>query len=239
MFSIRGSSYVRCGPQNRQKFDPYNGSLRGDYRSIPHPYSFPTRRGWCPCGRLPHRKLRIDLRDSSRGRKDLPCRPDPGRGRNRPIPPDVHDIGQQHSGRLRTSCAGAREKYRKLDQGLEPVPGQVGRDRIQQGHAKQSIGEAIRHWYNLLSGDFERVDIDIEIFENVFYITPQYKLADPRNKGPIPTVRNPPTFTRDHISRRHLWVHQSAPASNLHLSLPGFYHRVREFCPFSQTAAQV
>ncbi len=96
-----------AGPKIGKRFDPHNGSVRGDHRSIPHPYSFPTRSGWCPCGRLPHRKLRIDLRDCPRGRKDLPCRPDPGRGRNRPVPPDVHDIGEQYSGRFRAGSAGA------------------------------------------------------------------------------------------------------------------------------------
>jgi hypothetical protein len=95
----------------------------------------------------------------------------------------------------------------KLDSGLKPIPGSVGHDRIQQGQARQSIGEAIRHWYNLPSGDFERIDIDIEIFDNAFYITPQYyKLAQRRNKRPIPTIRNPLTFTRDYVSS--FWLKQ-------------------------------
>jgi len=36
---------------------------------------------------------------------------------------------------------------RKLNTQLKPVPGNVGHDRIQQGRAAQSIGEAIRFWY--------------------------------------------------------------------------------------------
>src|SRR5205809_2178848 len=49
----------------------------------------------------------------------------------------------------------------KLDNRLRPVPGSVGHDRIQQGTATESIGEAIREWYNLPAGQFERIDIDL------------------------------------------------------------------------------
>ncbi len=98
---------------------------------------------------------------------------------------------------------------RKLGKGQKPIPGQVGHDRIQQGHAGQSIGEAIRHWYNLPDGDFERIDVDIEILENIFYITPlYYKLAQGRKHNPIPRVPNPLTFTRNYQSP--LWIKQLA-----------------------------
>ena len=44
-----------------------------------------------------------------------------------------------------------------LDAKLAPngqvVPGRVGHDRIQQAGAGESIGEAIRDWYKLRSGD--------------------------------------------------------------------------------------
>src|SRR5437588_719862 len=46
---------------------------------------------------------------------------------------------------------------RKLDGQQKPIPGNVGHDRIQQGRAAQSIGEAIRLWYNLAKGNFERI----------------------------------------------------------------------------------
>jgi hypothetical protein len=95
----------------------------------------------------------------------------------------------------------------KLGQGHKPEPGQVGHDRIQQGRAGQSIGEAIRHWYKLPSGDFERVDLDIEVIENTFYITPLYfKLAQARKSRPIARIPNPLSFTRDYVSP--LWVEQ-------------------------------
>ncbi len=47
---------------------------------------------------------------------------------------------------------------RKLDKHLRPVAGNVGHDRIQQGRAAESIGEAIRVWYKLPAGDFERLE---------------------------------------------------------------------------------
>ena len=60
----------------------------------------------------------------------------------------------------------------KLGMGQKPEPGQVGHDRIQQGHAGHSIGEAIRYWYNLPIGDFERIDVDIDIIEDIV-VTPR------------------------------------------------------------------
>ena len=37
------------------------------------------------------------------------------------------------------------------------VPGKVEHDRIQQGGATESIGESIRHWYNLENSDFNLI----------------------------------------------------------------------------------
>ena len=109
----------------------------------------------------------------------------------------------------------AVSRDRKLGKGLQPVPGQVGHDRIQQGHAGQSMGEAIRDWYNLPNGDFERIDVDIEIFDDVFYVTPlYYKLAQGRKRTPIPRIPNPLTFTRQYVSP--LWTEQLANVERHH-----------------------
>ena len=90
---------------------------------------------------------------------------------------------------------------KKLDVDLTPVPGKVGHDRIQQGHAKMSIGESIRHWYNLSSGDFERIDIDIETIDDAFYITPvRCKYANSRKKVEIERVDHPLTFSKQYVS---------------------------------------
>jgi len=85
----------------------------------------------------------------------------------------------------------------------------VGHDRIQQGRAGQSIGEAIRHWYNLPNGDFQRIDVDIEIIEDTLYVTPLYfKWAHARRQTPIRRIPNSLTFTRDYVSP--LWAEQLA-----------------------------
>lgn len=58
------------------------------------------------------------------------------------------------------------------------VTGRVGHDRIQQAEAGEAIGEAIRRWYKLAPGDFERVDVEIQIIDAKFYLTPVgYKYA--------------------------------------------------------------
>jgi hypothetical protein len=109
----------------------------------------------------------------------------------------------------------AVSRDRKLGKGHKPILGKVGHDRIQQGQAGESIGEAIRRWYNLPKGDFERVDVDIEIFENVFYITPlYYKLSQSRKQIPIRRIPNPLTFTRHYVSP--LWTEQLAHIEQHH-----------------------
>ena len=96
---------------------------------------------------------------------------------------------------------------RKLGKGHKAEPGKVGHDRIQQGRAGESIGEAIRRWYGLPQGDFERIDVDIEVFDDIFYVKPLYfKLANKKQRVPIRSHQSPLTFTHDYISP--LWVRQ-------------------------------
>lgn len=69
------------------------------------------------------------------------------------------------------------------------VPGRVGHDRIQQAAARESIGEAIRRWYKLPAGDFERIDVEIQILDSKFYVTPvSYKHAA---RGRAHTIQRP------------------------------------------------
>ena len=69
------------------------------------------------------------------------------------------------------------------------LPGRVGHDRIQQAAASESIGEAIRYWYKLKSGDFERINVEIDVLDDKFYLSPVgYKYA----KAPkIQTIQQP------------------------------------------------
>ncbi len=90
---------------------------------------------------------------------------------------------------------------KKLDAKQMPIPGKVGHDRIQQGHAAQSIGEAIRFWYKLPTGNFERIDVDIDIRDDAFYLTPlNCKYAGRSTRKQIPTVDRPLTFNTSYVS---------------------------------------
>ena len=81
------------------------------------------------------------------------------------------------------------------------VPGKVGHDRIQQGGATESIGESIRHWYNLENSDFDRIDIDVEVIEDTFYITPlTYKFSYAVRMHEISRRERPLTYTKDYQS---------------------------------------
>ena len=90
----------------------------------------------------------------------------------------------------------------KLNAKQKPVSGNVGHDRIQQGLAAQSIGEAIRIWYKLPTGNFERIDVDIETRDDAFYLTPlKYKYASRRSAIEIPTMDRPLTFCGSYVSQ--------------------------------------
>jgi hypothetical protein len=101
----------------------------------------------------------------------------------------------------------AVSKDHKLDGKQNPISGSVGHDRIQQGQASESIGESIRIWYKLAPGDFERISIDIDIIDDVFYLTPlSYKYAQTAKEKEIRRIERPLTFTEDYISP--FWVEQ-------------------------------
>lgn len=96
---------------------------------------------------------------------------------------------------------------RKLTAQHKVVPGSVGHDRIQQGRAAQSIGEAIRLWYKLSTGTFERIDVDIETRDDAFYLTPlKCKYAGRKVTRDLPSVDRPLTFDSSYVSP--LWKQQ-------------------------------
>jgi hypothetical protein len=101
----------------------------------------------------------------------------------------------------------AVSKDHKFDTKKRLVSGSVGHDRIQQGIAEESIGEAIRKWYSLPEGDFERIDIDLEIIDDIFYLTPiKYKFASLKREITLARKERPLTFTMDYKSP--LWREQ-------------------------------
>lgn len=98
---------------------------------------------------------------------------------------------------------------RKLDKRYRPIPGKVGHDRIQQGKAECSIGESIRDWYRLSTGDFERIDVSIEIRDRAFYVTPtSCKYAKPSKTISLSPIPHPLTFTKGY--RSPFWLRQMA-----------------------------
>ena len=89
----------------------------------------------------------------------------------------------------------------------EAVEGSVDHDRIQQSEAGQSIGEAIRYWYKLRPGDFERIDVDIQVQDDKFYLAPTgYKYAGMRQTRTIQRPRYPLSFNDQEQSE--LWGRQ-------------------------------
>jgi hypothetical protein len=95
----------------------------------------------------------------------------------------------------------------KLDPNGEVVPGGVGHDRIQKAHASGSIGEAIRDWYRLNSGDFARIDVEIQVWDEKFYLTPVgYKYTGASKPRIIPRPVFPLSFN-DRIQSQ-LWREQ-------------------------------
>ena len=95
----------------------------------------------------------------------------------------------------------------KLDAHHKVTFGNVGHDRIQQGKSSESIGEAIRIWYQLPAGDFERIDVEVEIRDDVFYITPvKVKYAHKLKTRELRRIDHPLTFTKAYISP--LWTEQ-------------------------------
>jgi hypothetical protein len=79
--------------------------------------------------------------------------------------------------------------------------GKVGHDRIQQGKASASIGEAIRHWYQLSTGNFKRIDVDVQIVEDIFYVRPlRCEYASQSRTIELSVIERPLTFTLDYQS---------------------------------------
>jgi len=96
----------------------------------------------------------------------------------------------------------AISKDHKFNSERKITKGSVGHDRIQQGSSDTSIGEAIRYWYNLPSGDFERIDVEIDIIDDSFYLTPiNYKTPFSKRQINLTYSDRSLTFTKDYISK--------------------------------------
>jgi hypothetical protein len=129
----------------------------------------------------------------------------------------------------------AVSKDHKFDATRKITPGKVGHDRIQQGRAAESIGESIRKWFNLSSGDFERIDVNIEIVDQAFYLTPLlYKYAGQPKEREIAIIERPLTFTKDYASpfwRRQLDSVEAKKAGTVLWSLAEICRIVKDHKP--------
>ncbi len=95
----------------------------------------------------------------------------------------------------------------KLSPSGKVIRGSVGHDRIQEAAAGESIGEAIRRWYKLRSGDFERINVEIDVLDDKFYLTPVgYKHADAPKTQTIQQPEFPLSFNDKKQSE--LWRRQ-------------------------------
>ncbi len=103
----------------------------------------------------------------------------------------------------------AVDKDHKIDRTGNLVRGNAQHDRIQKGRAAESVGEAIRRWYSLREGDFERIDIDVEGLQHGhFVISPTKVTWRDRNRSEV-LIRpspHPLSFHKDDQSR--LWREQ-------------------------------
>lgn len=106
----------------------------------------------------------------------------------------------------------------KFDRNRKVVKGTVGHDRIQQGYASESIGEAIRKWYRLAKGNFDRIDVDIEVIEDIFYLTPMKgKFEHSKKETVMLKIERPLTFSEDYISP--LWKNQIVDLKNKNIEV--------------------
>jgi len=121
---------------------------------------------------------------------------------------------------------------RKFDRGGNLVSGNVGHDRIQQGRAGESIGESIRMWYKLPAGDFDRIGIDIDIKDEVFYLKPHsYRFIGSKKESDIATLDWPLTFTKDYVSP--FWLRQMAAVDKKHPGIVSW--SLEEICRIVQS----
>lgn len=94
----------------------------------------------------------------------------------------------------------------KLSDSGKTVSGKVGHDRIQ---GKESIGEAIRHWYGLKAGqDFARIELEAVIHKDDHFILIPTAVAMRGQERvlPLEKIACPLSFHRDHQSK--LWRRQ-------------------------------
>jgi hypothetical protein len=113
----------------------------------------------------------------------------------------------------------------KLGPANVPVSGSVGHDRIQQAGASESIGEAIRRWYALPKGDFETIEVEVDLHnEGHFILTPlAVKLRKRKRRVELERFERPLSLNGKH--RSSLW---SRHLERCRESAPGDFRWTRD-----------
>jgi hypothetical protein len=123
----------------------------------------------------------------------------------------------------------------KLTHDLKIVKANRQHEAIQKAGARGSIGEEIRQWYRLKPGDFYRINIEMQVLDDKFYLTPvgyNYKEGAPIR--PIPR----PEFPLSYNNRRQsdLWKRQLAHVQKAHPEM--WRWSIGEICRVAQAHAQ-
>lgn len=118
---------------------------------------------------------------------------------------------------LQTPCGIAPSPFlavgrdHKLDSGGCVTAGDVGHDRIQQGKASESIGEAIRRWYGLKQGqDFERIDLQVHFHSKGHFILQPTAVTMRGRARSLQLACDSHPLSFHHVHRSKLWQNQLA-----------------------------
>lgn len=123
----------------------------------------------------------------------------------------------------------------KLTRDGKIKPANAQHERIQKAGGPASIGEEIRRWYRLKPGDFYRIDIEIQILDDKFYLTPLgYNYGEGRKIQAIPQ----PEFLLSYNNRRQsdLWKQQLAHVEKARPEL--WRWSIGEICRVAQARAK-
>jgi hypothetical protein len=123
----------------------------------------------------------------------------------------------------------------KLTHDLKIVKANRQHEAIQKAGARGSIGEEIRQWYRLKPGDFYRINIEIQVLDDKFYLTPVgYNFE---KDAPIQAIPRP-EFPLSYNNRRQsdLWKRQLAHVQKAHPEM--WRWSIGEICRVAQAHAK-
>lgn len=114
----------------------------------------------------------------------------------------------------------AVDRDHKVDRKGRVVKGKVGHDRIQQAtEATESIGEAIRRWYDLpVARDFERIDVEVTLHSDGHFILSPTRAILRGSKRSVEIEKPLYPLSVNHSHQSRIWCRQ---LENLKAHNPG------------------